>query len=84
MAELNIARKCKGMAISSITCLEKYVPKLEVKEKILRKDELAINGYIKRLKILDTDFKGYHCSIIDLVEEDEKAVAILGLRIDRC
>ena len=35
---------------------------------------MAIKGYIKRLENLDADFKGYHCSLIDLVEEDKKVL----------
>ena len=34
-------------------------------------DEVAIKGYIKRLENLDADFKGFHYSVIALVEEDE-------------
>ena len=44
MAELNIARRCRGVAISSITCLEKHVLELEGKEKLSHKDEEAIKG----------------------------------------
>ena len=44
------------------------------KKKLSRKDEVAIKGFIKRLKNLDADFKGCHCSIIDLVEEDMKVL----------
>ena len=32
---------------------------------------MAIKGYIKRLENLDADFKGFHCSVIELVEDDE-------------
>ena len=46
MAELNVARRRRGVAISSI----------------------------KRLENLDKDFKGFHCSVIDLVEEDEEVL----------
>ena len=59
------------MAISSITRLEKHVLELEEKENLFHKDEVAIKGYIKRLENLDSDFKGFHCSVIELVEEDE-------------
>ena len=44
MAELNIARRRRGVAISSITHLEKHVVKLEAKEKLLNKDKVAIKG----------------------------------------
>ena len=74
MAELNIARRRRGVAISSITRLEKHVVELEGKGDLSHKDEVAIKGYIKRLENLDADFKGYHCTIIDLVVEDEKLV----------
>ena len=70
-AELNIARRRKGVAISSIIRLEKHVLELEGKETLSHKDEVAIKGYIKHLDNPDADFKGHHCSIIDLVEEDE-------------
>ena len=61
MAELNITRRCRGVAISSITCLEKHVLDLHVegKEKLSHKDEVAIKVYIKRLENLDADFKGF-------------------------
>ena len=42
MAELNIARRRRGVAISSITRLEKHTLELEAKEKLLHKDEEAI------------------------------------------
>ena len=71
MSELSIARRRRGVAISSITRLEKHVAELEDKEKLSHKDQVAIKGYIKRLDNLDADFKGYHCKVIDLVEEDE-------------
>ena len=71
MAELNLARRRRGVAISSITRLEKHVLELEGKEKLSHKDEVAIKGYVKRLENLDSDFKGFHCSVIELVEEDE-------------
>ena len=75
MAELNIARRRRGVAFSSITRLEKHVLDLEGEEKLSHKDEVAIKGYIKRLENLDADFKGFHCSVIDLVEEDEEVLA---------
>ena len=58
MEELNVARRCRGLAISSITCLEKHVLELEGKEKLSHKDQVAIKGYVKRLENLDSDFKG--------------------------
>ena len=72
MAELNVARRRRGVASSSITRLEKHVFDLEGKGDLSHKDEVAIKGYIKRLENLDKDFKGYHCTIIDLVEGDDK------------
>ena len=71
MAELNIACRRRGVAISSITRLEKHVFELEGKESLSHRDEAAIKGYIKRFENFDADFKGFHCTIIDLVEEDE-------------
>ena len=59
------------MAISSITRLEKHVHDLEEKERLSHKDEVAIKGCIKRFENLDSDFKGFHCTIVDLVEEDD-------------
>ena len=38
---------------------------------LFHKDEVAIKGYIKLLENLDTHFKGYYCSVIDLIKEDE-------------
>ena len=74
MAEVNIARRRRGVAIWSNTCFEKHALELEGKESLSHKDEMAIKVYIKRLQNLDTDFKVYHCSDIDLVEEDEKVL----------
>ena len=53
MAELNIARRHRGVAISSITRLEKHVLELEGKKRLSHKDEVAIKGYMKRLENLD-------------------------------
>ena len=44
---------------------------MEGKESLSHRDEVAIKGYIKRLESLDADFKGFHCTVIDVVEEDE-------------
>ena len=68
---LPIARRRRGVALSSITRLEKHVVDLEEKDKLTHKDLVAIKGFIKRLESLDADFKAYHCNVIDLVEEDE-------------
>ena len=70
------------MAISSITRLEKHVLELEEKEKLSHKDAVAIKGYIKRLENLDSDFKGFHCSAIDLVEEDEELLLEEQAKLD--
>ena len=82
MAKLNIARRRRGVAISSIIHLEKHVLELEAKEKLSHKDEVAIKGYTKRLENLDADFKGYHCSVIDLVEDDEKVLLEEQAKLD--
>ena len=42
MAELNIARRRTGVAISLITRLEKHVLELEGKETLFHKGEVAI------------------------------------------
>ena len=82
MAEINIARRRRGLAISSITQLEKHVLNLEAKEKLSYKDEVAINGYIKCLDNLDADFKGFLYSVIDLVEVDEKVLLEEQAKLD--
>ena len=68
---LPIAQRRRGMALSSITCLEKHVINLEEKEKLTHKDLLVIKSFTKRLESPDTDFKKYHCNITESVEEDE-------------
>ena len=68
---LPISMRRRGVAVSSITHLEKHVIELEAKDKLMHKDLVAIKGFIKRLESLDTDFKLYHCNVIDVVEEDE-------------
>ena len=65
------ARRWRGVALSSITHLEEHVIDLEAKDKLMHKDLVAIKGFIKRLASLDVHFKGYHCNVIDLVEEEE-------------
>ena len=47
MAELNIARRHKDVAICLITRLEKHVLELEGKERLSHKDKVAIKHYIK-------------------------------------
>ena len=79
---LPIAKRHRGVAISSITCLEKHVIELEVKEKLSHKDEVASNGFIKRLENLDAGFKGYHCNIIDLVEEEKEVLLEEQAKLD--
>ena len=79
---LPIAKRRRGVAISSITRLEKHVIELEAKEKLSHKDEVAIKGFIKRLENLDADFKGYHCNVIDLVEEDEAVLLEEQAKLD--
>ena len=81
MAELNIASRHRGVAFSSITRLEKHVLDLQGKESYL-KDEVAIKGYIKRLENLDTDFKRFHCSVVNLVEEDEEVLLEEQAKLD--
>ena len=43
---------------------------------------MAIKGYIKRLENLDADFKGFHCSVIDLVEEGEEVLLEEQAKLD--
>ena len=44
---------------------------LEGKDKLSHKDEVAIKGYIEKLENLQANFKGFHCSSMDSVKEDE-------------
>ena len=66
-----MARRRTGVALSFITCFKKHVVNLEEKDQLMHKDLVAIKGFIKRLKSLDSDFKAYQCNVIDLVEEDK-------------
>ena len=43
---------------------------------------MAIKGYIKRLENPDADFKGFHCRVIDLVEEDEEVLLEEQVKLD--
>ena len=81
MAVLNISRRRRGVAVSSITHLEKHVSKLEPR-KSFHKDEVAIKGFIKRLENLDADFKGYHCSVVELYPIYTSAIS--RLRVGFC
>ena len=82
MAELITARRRRGVAISSITQLEKHVLELEGKESLSYRHKIAIRGYIKHLENLDPDFKGFHCTVICLVEEDEQVVMKEQAKLD--
>ena len=68
---LPIARRRRGVALSSITRLENHVIDLEAKDKLTHENLIAIKGLIKRLESLDADFKGYRCKVIDSAKEDE-------------
>ena len=70
------------MAISSITCLKKHVLNLKDKDSLSHQDEVAIKGYLKRLEDLDSEFKSYHSTIMDLVEDDEDVLKQEQVKLD--
>ena len=77
-----ITRRHRGVALSSITRLKKYVIDLEAKDKLSHKDVVAIKSFIKRLYDLDADFKRYHCNIIDLGEKEEEVLKEEQAKLD--
>ena len=43
---------------------------------------MPIKGSTKRLESLDSDFKVYHCNIIDMVKEEEEVLMEEQVKLD--
>ena len=59
------------MSWASITKLDDCIEELEYKEMLSHSDQLMVQRLQQKLVTLDTKFKRYHISVIDLVEEKE-------------
>ena len=54
------------MVCTSVTCLEDLVTKLKAKETLSNSDHATIQRLLKRLEMLDSEFKSYHFAVMDL------------------
>ena len=79
---LHTAKRRRGVALSSITRLQKHVADLEAKDRLSRKDLVNVKGFIKRLESLDSDFKEHHSTVVDLIEEDEDVLREEQAKLD--
>ena len=82
---LSTARKRKGVVQASITHLDSRVAELESKEDLTAADRLAAQHLLQKLNSLEAEFRSYHLTVVDLVEEDafEGEQAILDEHDDR-
>ena len=54
---------------ASVTRIETKIPGWEEKETLTEKDQQLIARTLRRLQKLNEEFKGYHYSIVELMEE---------------
>ena len=57
-----------------VTCIETKIPGWEKKDTLTGKDRQSIVRTLKRLQELNQEFKGYHYSIVELMEDTEVLV----------
>ena len=70
--DITARRRRRGVAKASITKLIDRVLELEHKPKLTNTDRLTAQRLQQRLTDLDGDFKRYHLSIVDVLENDEE------------
>ena len=77
--------KVNGVAHASITRLGDHITELKYKEQLSPSDWLIVQQLKKRLEMLVEEFRSYHFTVIDLVEEEdlEREQAILDDHDDR-
>ena len=59
-----------GVARASITRLDSHVAELEDKANLTAEDRLAAQHLLQKVNSLDAEFKSYHLSVVDLIEDD--------------
>ena len=71
---LDIMARCchRGVVKVSITRLVEHVVKLEHKLNLTHSDQLAAQRLQQKLTGMDSEFKRYHLSIVDLLEKAEE------------
>ena len=67
---LHPARRWRGVLCASLTRLEEHASRLELKEVLSQHDQMMIQCLLKKLEVLNTEFKSYHFAIVDLIEDD--------------
>jgi len=88
-AALANSRKRRGVVRSSLTRIEGRVAELEGKRELSAGERLTAQTLLGRLEALDSDFRTYHFSIIDLptteqevMDSHEDRIANLTVRIN--
>ncbi len=66
---LSTARKRRGVVRASITRLDTRVAELEDKSELSAEDKLSAQQLLQRVNALDVEFKTYHYTVVDLVDE---------------
>ena len=64
-------RARRGVVRASVTCKETNISGWEGKETLTAKDRQSILRTLKRLQELNEEFKGYHYSIVELMDDTE-------------
>ena len=70
MAELKVAKSCRGIGRASITRLEKHIIKFEDKPELSKVDRQTVQSLIEKVQSLDDTFKEHNYIIADEAEED--------------
>ena len=65
--------RCKDMAIGTIELLERRTTVLEGKESLTEDDRHSALRMNELLSSVTTDFKNYHFTLVDSIEDDEEA-----------
>ena len=68
--DLSTSRKRRGVARASVTRMDTRVAKLERKEQSSPGDLDTARRLLLKLEELDSDFKSYHLTVVDLTEEE--------------
>ena len=68
---IHTVRRRRGILHASLTCLEEHTLRLEIKERLSKDDQMMIQRLLKKLEALNSEFKSYHFTIVELIEDDE-------------
>ena len=71
VTQLFSARRCRGIVKASVTHLEDRIQIFELRWELSNAHKLAIQRLLKKLEEQDTEFKKYHYTIVELLEEDD-------------